>query len=509
MSLLTLLGMGFSAWLAYQWALFRISEKKLRHIPTVGGDGFISSYLSAWRYLKHGREIIQEGYEKYPGTVFKVATLATPNRWMIVANGANIVDDIRKSNEEELSFHEAANEIFHNKYLFPKDTGHPRSKHYHVEVIRGPLTKGFPGRFDDIKEEIEASLRDLMPATKDWTGYPVHKSFLSVVCRTTNRLFVGIPLCREPDYLRINETLTIHLFTVGGILNLIPSFLRPIVAPLLSKFPAETERAKKYLEPLINERKELDAKFGPKWEGRPNDLISWLIDVAPEEDGYGHLDDLVLRILTINTASIHTTTITVSNVLFDLAAHPEYIGPLREEIEETINRYGWTKESMVRMHKLDSTIKENSRRAGLGAAIMHRKTKVDFKLSNGVVIPKGFRMVVASGPTHSDPNLYEDPQGFHPFRFVQSGEDKSGPTHKLRNPSMVALDPNYVLFGGGRFACPGRWFAVNEIKAMLCYMLMNYDFKLAGDKPPEPRWFGHARAPNTMAELLFRKRQIE
>jgi hypothetical protein len=59
-------------------------------------------------------------------------------------------------------------------------------------------------------------------------------------------------------------------------------------------------------------------------------------------------------------------------------------------------------------------------------------------------------------------------------------------------------------------ACsPGRFFAVNEVKAMLAYILINYDFRLAdgAKETPPPHWFGGGRSPNAFAKVEFRKRQ--
>ncbi|KAF8662735.1 hypothetical protein AX14_007030 [Amanita brunnescens Koide BX004] len=73
--------------------------------------------------------------------------------------------------------------------------------------------------------------------------------------------------------------------------------------------------------------------------------------------------------------------------------------------------------------------------------------------------------------------------------------------------SLVSLDLDYLLFGHGRHACPGRFFVANELKAMLAHILLNYDVKMAnGGGRPEDMWFGRSSLPNTKAEVLFRKR---
>jgi cytochrome P450 len=49
------------------------------------------------------------------------------------------------------------------------------------------------------------------------------------------------------------------------------------------------------------------------------------------------------------------------HAFYYLAAFPEYMKPLREEIEEIIQREGWTKAGIDQMSKLDSFIKESQR----------------------------------------------------------------------------------------------------------------------------------------------------
>ena len=55
----------------------------------------------------------------------------------------------------------------------------------------------------------------------------------------------------------------------------------------------------------------------------------------------------------------------MTHVLYDLAARPEYLQPLREEIEAVIATDGWTKAGMGKMWKLDSLLRETLRYYGL------------------------------------------------------------------------------------------------------------------------------------------------
>ena len=56
----------------------------------------------------------------------------------------------------------------------------------------------------------------------------------------------------------------------------------------------------------------------------------------------------------------------MTHALFDLAAAPEYIQPLRDEIEPIVAAEGWTKAAMDKMWKLDSLFRESQRLNGIG-----------------------------------------------------------------------------------------------------------------------------------------------
>lgn len=52
---------------------------------------------------------------------------------------------------------------------------------------------------------------------------------------------------------------------------------------------------------------------------------------------------------------------TLTNALFDLAAYPDHILPMREEAERVVAAQGWTKAALSNMHKIDSFVRESMR----------------------------------------------------------------------------------------------------------------------------------------------------
>jgi hypothetical protein len=54
--------------------------------------------------------------------------------------------------------------------------------------------------------------------------------------------------------------------------------------------------------------------------------------------------------------------------LYRLLSNPEYIEPLRQEVEAVVAEEGWTKASIDKMHKIDSFLRETQRMEGTGSS---------------------------------------------------------------------------------------------------------------------------------------------
>ena len=116
-----------------------------------------------------------------------------------------------------------------------------------------------------------------------------------------------------------------------------------------------------------------------------NDLITWLLDAAPENLRTPR--HIIHRVLILHLASIHTSSNvsvatlrfqgelthsraqTLTHTLFHLASTPEHLATLREEIAEVTSRKGWTKEAIDEMYKLDSYMRESQRLNGLASGM--------------------------------------------------------------------------------------------------------------------------------------------
>lgn len=494
----------------YQWYQFYKIKSKIDHVPTLGSDNFILSFIDLWKFmLFNGNTTLQEGYRKFHGAAFKIRTPYTKSGWFIIVSSEKMLEDLRKAPSDVMSLSEASIDTLEADATLGH---HAHVKEFQNQVIRTPLTRALNGRFSDLREEVVQACSQNLPNSDEWQELKgAHSIFLKIISQTSNRMFVGLPHCRNREYLQIQEDWTVQLFVGAMFLHMVPTFLKRLVGSMLPKIKSSMRKAERILGPTILERIEKDAKSGPEWEGRPADLISWLLDYAPPE--HKNVEDISVKVMIVNSQAMHTTTLTLSNVLFHLAARPEYHAPLRAEMEEMIDTHGWTKQAMGHMSKLDSFIKEAMRHSGMAnAGVPGRKVLKDFTFSNGIVVPAGYSVSLASSGIHFDPDNYEDPDTFKGFRFheIANAASDSGKVGAEQLKSKVAsLDPTWLMFGQGRNACPGRFFAINEVKAIVTHILLNHDLKLPGDvREPEPGfWFAGQRAPSHGASIIFRKRR--
>ncbi|KAK0471577.1 cytochrome P450 [Armillaria novae-zelandiae] len=489
------LGIATAFLLALQVQKALTTRAKLNHIPTIGSSGLITSCIDAFKFNFHAKAIIEEGYAKYYGSAFKVPLI---DKWMVVVSGAEKIDDIRKSTLEQLSLLDASISFLQMNHTMGRNLC---VDPYQVEVIRGALTRNIVTRFADVQDEIKAAFEDHIPMTEDWIEVSAYETILQIVCRASNRMFIGLPICRDPDFIKLNIDFTIDVFVHARIINLFPSILKPILGTLFTPRRRALAKMMKLLDQTIRERLHQEDVHGKDWPGKPNDLLSWLLDASQGNEERRTVQDLSSRMLSLNLGAIHTTSMTFTTALYALATHPECVDTLRKEAETLIKEEGCTKAAMNNMNQLDSFLKEVQRVCGgVGAFGMRRVARSDFVFSDGTVIPAGTELAVAALATNTDERNYQDALEFRPWRYSDKRkEEGESIRHRMVTPSL-----DFIFFGHGRPACPGRFFAVNELKALMSYVLLNFDVRM--DKPPSSMWFAGDHIPDQKSKVLFRKR---
>ncbi|KAH9954865.1 cytochrome P450 [Russula dissimulans] len=450
------------------WYLRR--DPLLDAIPTVGFSDPILSYFSALKFNFDGIRMLKEGYEKVvplplnlptflrtsPG-LFKIATF---RKWMVLAAGPELIEDIRKAPDNVLSFREPILEFLQAEYTLNVLN---IEDEYHTGVVRSQLTRSIATTFKELREELIKGLDDWIPTRDDqWVKVPVMEMLQRVICCATNRVFIGIPLCF-------------------------------IVSHMLSNLPSQIRQETEFIRPMVEEWFKKMEEYGKDWD----DQLAKGVERS--------LDGLARRMLLVNFVAIHSTSQTFMQVLYRLLANPEYIEPLRQEVEAVVAEEGWTKAAIHKMHKIDSFLWETQRVEGLGILVTKRLALRPFTFSNGVTIPAGTLVAVPASAAHKDERIFPNPEEFDGFRFAKLRESESDAA--IGRYQTVSVSTEQLAFGIGKHACPGRFFAANETKLLLAHIVVTYDMKFEeGKEAPRELCIAGMRIPRP-TNVMFRERQ--
>ncbi|XP_063779864.1 cytochrome P450 7B1 [Pseudophryne corroboree] len=188
-------------------------------------------------------------------------------------------------------------------------------------------------------------------------------------------------------------------------------------------------------------------------------------------------------------ASVGNTIPATFWAMYYLVSHPEALAAVRDEIDHLLQSTGQkqgadydihiTREQLDNLVLLGSAVNESLRLCS--ASMNIRVVQVDFLLEleddQAVSLRKGDFVALYPPALHKDPEVFENPEEYKYDRFVEDGKEKTT-FYKKGKKLKYFLMP----FGSGISKCPGRFFAVNEIKQFLTALLVYVDMELVENK---------------------------
>lgn len=369
-------------------------------------------------------------------------------------------------------------------------------------IVKKHLTKTLNTVTGALSMEATFAMDHVFGSSPEWQTIPLQKSLSSVIARLSSRVFLGDEICRNEEWLAITTQYTTHAFAASLDLSTIPGFFKPILAFFLDKYRPvreDVKRAREIMAPVIAKRRALKEKARINNEpiSQFNDAIEW----AECEHKAKLYDPSELQLL-LSFAAIHTTTDLMCETMLCLANDPTQIDALRKEMIDVLSKEGWKKTALYNLKLLDSAIKEAQRMKPSANLQMRRFALKDVTLEGNVKIKKGERLQVDMSPMW-DPSNFPNPDTYDMYRFLRIREDPSG----ANKAQLVTTMPDFIPFGHGKYACPGRFFVSNEIKLALCHLLLKYDWKLAPGTTTEPIVSGQFLTINPNAQLVYRRRK--
>ena len=328
----------------------------------------------------------------------------------------------------------------------------------HEHVIRANMVRSLNDFTDPVMDELRQCCEDYWGSSTEWKEVNIWESMLKFFSRTSNRMFVGLPLCRDETFLDACRGYASNIIVSGIFLKMMPQWFKPVlgyaaIAPTWWHF----RKASHYLYPLIEKRLKI-VEENPEKDPKdllPNDFVTWSIIMAQKSpDPKERTPELIAkRTMTTNFAAIHTTTMTSTNLLIDiLSSNPDdgVVEALREEVDgiDKRNSGDWSKASLAAMTRTDSALRESMRLSGFVVWGVARKVIAPkgVDLPDGTHLPYWADVGVPAYAMHQDTETYEDPFSYDAFRFSRQREalDGSNASVHVGEEGLVKGEQGYV-----------------------------------------------------------------
>jgi hypothetical protein len=313
--------------------------------------------------------------------------LILPNRY---------IDEVKSIPDSELSFSEGVYHNMEGKYTTIGHRGNGPS--VVAKSVKAHLVSNIARTLGGLKDEADFAIPSCIGECNEWTPIQLHPKILRIIALLSGRTFVGLPLCRNEEWIDATINYTVDaVMAVAPVKDIYP-LLRPFVAPRLPevrRIQQHRINGARLLEPILVERLENLKVPGFK---PPTDMIQFII-----QSSGGKAGDILFQChmqMTISMAAIHTTAMNMTQVMYNLALYPEYQEPLRKELEEVLAAYNGilTNAGMAKLKMMDSFLRESQRMYPSGAGLSY----LLHKFSHGVFLIYNYQTLSISCTPRND-----------------------------------------------------------------------------------------------------------
>ncbi|KAH6621651.1 cytochrome P450 [Chaetomium sp. MPI-SDFR-AT-0129] len=503
------------AYFLLPWAINYVQLQRLKKpavdVPVLNLKGK-SFDEAAEYYLYHFKEILQQGYDRFKTVYKKGAFQVWGIDGYIVIVSPQYLEELNALGTDTLDFHSASQKRIIGEYEWLRI-----ADELEAHTILTDLTRNIGNLLPNIHKEIEHALATEWPDCPEWRPVKVWPSMFRTMALVISLMIVGPELSRDEYWLSTMINFVEDVFVGGWQLKKYSLFMRPIVArglvPGIRSVWRHQENARRLIVPMIERRRAEKARAEAAGEDyvKPQDMVYWLAEGAAKTNPPRSDANVAELCLMMNFAALHAATVTLTNIVFDLAARPEYIAPLREEYAAAKAKYGGgltDKQAILvnSLSRLDSFMKESQRMNPGTLTTFSRLVRRDIHLSSGLHLPAGTHILVPAAMISLDGDVYEDPLQFRGFRFH---EQRAAAEDTMYAKQFTTTSPQQMHFGYGRQACPGRFFASAVIKCITMHLLEEFDLKLIDPKAGRPQNAikGAMNIPSETAEIMMVRRQ--
>ncbi|KAJ7640418.1 cytochrome P450 [Mycena polygramma] len=320
------------------------------------------------------------------------------------------------------------------------------------------------------------------------------EGFYTHIRRYSNSVILSVLYGKRAPRYETPETTAFFKAQHEWELVLEPGATPPVdLIPILKYVP---ERWAKWKTDCARTRKlQRDLYFGLLDEtkeriGRGEENGSYMEEILTRQEEFG-MDREITGYLggVLIEGGSDTTSSFLQSLIMAMIAFPDAQKKAHEEIDRVVGEHRMpTLDDLEHLPYIRAMILETHRFRPVAPLMIPHATLAPEEYK-GYIIPQGATIFVNAWGIFHDPELYDDPESFHPDRYLL--------TENGTKPGVDGSDlrPNFA-FGVGRRICPGIHLAQNSISINTMNLVWAFDFTTAtdaGGKPMELDTFDYQR----------------
>ncbi|PIG83981.1 hypothetical protein AARAC_008631 [Aspergillus arachidicola] len=337
--------------------------------------------------------------------------------YQVLVSSEQHIQELSQSSEDVLSFHAAMEQRINHKYTlrgFEHNDVDPNND-VPKRVLKVLLRMNLPEMQVGLQPLIQDTIiQELTGKYSDgWSRVSAFTLAKHIVARLNNHVILGSALASDSEVVAaVNRYLQDAVVTMELCRHL-PSILVPLVAPAMMRWSGAMHRIDRSLTAEIKKRV-AESHNAPAETSSRHDCIQWVLQ-SSKTPAQKTVVRMTQQIFGILFASAHQMSMALVYAMFDLCLHPEYIQPLREEIEHVRHTTSFAGH-FDHLPLLDSFLRESARLNALDALTIQRMALSPYTFADGTRVPAGNLVAVPQAAVMQDPRHYPDPTEFDPYR---------------------------------------------------------------------------------------------
>ena len=282
-------------------------------------------------------------------------------------------------------------------------------------------------------------------------GFPLYASIKETTLRTAAAVFTGLG-GNDPRLAELNR----------DFIRVIQGAMAVVRVPLPFTATARGVRARQSLHRFFAEL------IPQRRNGHGSDLLTHMCNARSEEGDAFTDPEIVEHMAFLMMASHDTTTSALTNLVLELARHPELQERYREQ-SAALPSDLLDFDAMPQLRGVYDAFRESLRLYSPVQTIPRRTTRECELL--GHRIPANTVVWLSPELNHRLPELWTDPGRFDPERFSDARAEHR--SHRFA----------WAPFGGGAHTCMGLAFSELQAKTFMHLLLRRYRWSLTGEAP--------------------------